>query len=74
MTSVDSPPEDDGQNEGRRRQLIWTLRWLAADPEAAITAVDGVVIADEIALDLNHWYEVAHDWRLLDPAVDRDLQ
>jgi hypothetical protein len=48
---------DDGLNEWRRQELLWSVRWLAADPKAALAAVPGVVTADEIALDLEHWTE-----------------
>ena len=45
---------DDGLNEWRRAELIWSLRWLAAEPEVALAAVPDVCTADEIALDINH--------------------
>jgi hypothetical protein len=63
---VNDVPPDDGLNAGRLEELYWALRWLAAEPEAAVTAFDGVVTGDEIALDLSQWYEVARDWGLLD--------
>lgn len=57
-------------NEWRRQQLLWSVRWIAADPEAALAAVPGVVTADEIALDLDHWTMMARDWALVDgPAL-----
>jgi len=65
---------DDGLNPWRRQELIWALRWLAGDPEAAIAAYDGIVVADEIALDLNHWYEVNRDWGLLDDSTAEALE
>jgi hypothetical protein len=61
---------DDGLNEWRRQELLWSLRWLAADPEAALAAVPGVVTADEIALDLEHWTEVAKGWGLVSGTVE----
>jgi hypothetical protein len=64
-----STPHDDGPNRWRRQELIWALRWLAAEPEAAIAAYDRIVTADEIALDMNDWYEVARDWGLLDEVT-----
>lgn len=67
-------PPDDGLNPWRRQELIWALRWLAADPEAAIAAYDGVVTADEIALDLNHWYEMIRAWGLLDDPTAEELK
>ena len=60
---------DDPLNAWRRQELVWSLRWLAAAPEAALAAVPGVVTADEIALDIEHWLEVARDWNLLDEPV-----
>jgi hypothetical protein len=60
---------DDSQNPWRREELVWSLRWLAAEPEAALAAVPGVVTADEIALDIGHWLEVARDWDLLEAPV-----
>ena len=65
MTST--PPPDDGLNGWRREELIWALRWLAADPDAAIAAVPNVCTADEIALDIDHWFEVATGWGLIEP-------
>ena len=63
--------EDDGLNAWRREQFVWALRWLAAEPEAALAVGREIPIctADEIALDLNHWFEVARDWGLLEPPV-----
>jgi len=49
-----------------RQELLWSVRWLAADPEAALAAAPGVVTTDEIALDLDHWSMMARDWALLD--------
>lgn len=61
---------DDPLNPWRRQELLWSLRWLAAEPEAAVAAVPGVVTTDEIALDIGHWLEVARDWDLLEePAL-----
>jgi hypothetical protein len=60
---------DDPLNAWRRQELLWSLRWLAAAPEAALAAIPGVVAADEIALDIDHWLEVARDWNLLDEPV-----
>ena len=57
---------DDPLNAWRRQELVWSLQWLAAEPEAALTAVPGVVTADEIALDIDHWLGVARGWGLLD--------
>lgn len=67
-------PSDDGLNPWRRQELIWALRWLAADPEAAIAAYHGVVTADEIALDLDHWYEMTRAWGLLDDPTAEALK
>ena len=67
-------PSDDGLNGWRRQELVWALRWLAADPEAAIAAYDGIIVADEIALDLNHWYEVSREWGLLDEPTAEALR
>jgi hypothetical protein len=66
---VNSTPPDDGLNGWRHEELIWTLRWLAADPEAALRATEDIVAADEIAEDLNWWYEVTRGWGLLDDAT-----
>ena len=74
LDSVNAVPPDDGLNAGRLEELYWALRWLAAEPEAAVTAFDGVVTADEIALDLNHWYEVARGWGLLDDETSAALR
>lgn len=63
---MNTVPEDDGLNAGRVEELRWALRWLAAEPDAAISAFDGIVVGDEIALDLNWWYEVTLNWGLLD--------
>jgi hypothetical protein len=61
---------DDPLDSWRRQELVWSLRWLAAEPEAAIGAVPDVVTADEIALDIEHGLEVARDSGLLDdPAL-----
>jgi hypothetical protein len=60
---------DDPLNAWRRQELVWALRWLAAEPEAALAAVPGVVTADEIALDIDHWLEVARGWGLLDEGA-----
>ncbi|MGK2849650.1 MAG: hypothetical protein ACSLFN_01890, partial [Candidatus Limnocylindrales bacterium] len=38
-------PSGKGLNRWRRQELIWALRWLAGDPEAAIGAYDGIVTA-----------------------------
>jgi hypothetical protein len=61
---------DDGLNEWRRQELLWSVRWLAAEPEAALAAVPGVVTADEIALDLEHWTEIAKGWGLVSGPVE----
>ena len=70
---------DEPLNAWRRQELVWSLRWLAAEPEAALAAVPGVVTADEIALEIDHWLEVARGWGLLDAraltlAVEIDRQ
>lgn len=59
-------PLDDGLNAWRSQELLWTLRWLAAEPDATLEAVSDICIADEIALDVDHWYELATQWGLLD--------
>jgi hypothetical protein len=59
----------DPLNGWRRQELLWSLRWLAAEPEAALAAVPGVVTADEIALDIGHWLEIARELDLLDQPV-----
>lgn len=47
--------------------MVWAIRWLAADPEAALTAVDDErIVPDEIAEDLDHWLEVCRGWNLID--------
>lgn len=67
----------------RREELVWALRWLAADPEAALAVGREIPIctADEIALDINESYEVAREWGLLEAPVaalleeiDRDFE
>jgi len=60
---------DDPLNPWRRQELVWSLRWLAAEPEAALAAVPGVCVPDEIALDIDHWFEVARDWSLLEDTT-----
>ena len=60
---------DDPLNAWRRQELLWSLRWLAAEPEAALAAVPGISTADEIALDIGDWLELARQWNLLDERV-----
>jgi hypothetical protein len=62
---------NDALNGWRRQEVLWSLRWLAAEPEAALAAVPGVVTADEIALDIEHWLESGREWNLLDEPVLR---
>ncbi|SRR6266545_1836370 len=63
---------DDPLNSWRRQELIWSLRWLAAEPRAALAAVPGICTADEIALDIDHWLNVARDWKVVDkPVLDQ---
>jgi hypothetical protein len=68
---MSTPPSDDGLNDWRRQEMLWTLRWLAAEPDAAVTAVPGVDTPDEIANDLDHWFEIAQQWSLLDARAAR---
>jgi hypothetical protein len=61
---------DDGHNASRRGRLIWSIRWLAADPEATLGAVeDPRTVPDEIAEDFDHWLEVCRHWDLIDDPV-----
>ena len=62
----------DRDNRGRLEKLVWAIRWLAAEPDAALAVVDDPrIVPDEIALDLEHWLEVARDHDLIDgPALD----
>ena len=71
---MDSTPDDAGRDAWRRKELIWTLRWLAAEPDAAIAAVDDIVTADEIALDLDGWLEGTRDRPLIDETTASMLQ
>ena len=66
---MNSTPDDAGRDAWRRKELIWTLRWLAAEPDAAIAAVDDIVTADEIALDLDGWLEGTRDRPLIDETT-----
>jgi hypothetical protein len=51
---------DDGQNPDRFDKLVWAIRWLAAEPAAALAVVDDPrIVPDEIALDLDWWLDVA---------------
>ena len=68
---MNTTPPDDGLDSWRRQELLWTLRWLAAEPDAALAAVDGIYTADEIALDLQDWSEIAQQWGLLDETLAR---
>lgn len=52
-----------------RDRLLWSIRWLAADPEKALSAAPGTVVADEIALDFNHWLSVGVGHGLVDEAA-----
>ena len=71
---MDSTPADAGLDAWRRQELIWILRWLAAEPDAAIAAVDDIVTADEIALDLDDWSEGTRDRPLIDETTASMLQ
>lgn len=64
-----APEDDDGSNWWRFRELLWTLRWLAAEPDAAIAAAPKYCVVDEIATDIEHWMMVARGWDLVDPSV-----
>jgi hypothetical protein len=70
---MSTPPPDDGHNAWRQQELLWTLRWLAAEPDAAMGAVHGICTPDEIALDLDHWFEIAQVWGLLDERLIRSI-
>lgn len=65
---------DDGLNAWRWQELLWTLRWLAADADAALAVVPDVCVPDEIALDMDHWTQVARDWDLVSGPVLALLQ
>jgi hypothetical protein len=71
MLGMGRPEIDDATRAGARDELVWALRWLAAEPQAALSAVPEVPIctADEIALDLNHWFEFARAEHLVDLPV-----
>lgn len=63
---------DDGQNHARYEMLVWTVRWLAAEPAAALSVVeDPRIVPDEIAEDLDHWLEVTRGYGLVEgPALE----
>lgn len=51
-------------------QLVWALRWLAADADAAIAALDQrAAIADEIALSLGDVVKTGRGTRGLSPHI-----
>jgi len=62
--------DEDELDRWQHEQLIWALRWVAADPEAAIAAAGtNVVIADEIALGLDAVIQTGRATRRLAPSI-----
>jgi hypothetical protein len=58
---------DDGEKEGIVERLVWTVRWLAAEPNAALNVVDDPrIVPAEIANDLDTWLEVASEHGLVE--------
>ena len=55
---------------GIRRRLLRAVQWLAADAEATIAAAPGAAVADELALDLEHWLMLARQEAMLGPTVE----
>jgi hypothetical protein len=64
-----------------RERLIWALRWIAADPELALRAMDGAFmnapardnsgyVPDELALTLEDALRVARSMEILTPELE----
>lgn len=55
-------------------RLLWAVRWLAAEPAAAMAAVElPWIVPDEIALDFGDWLEVVRSQGPLDGPLDELL-
>lgn len=74
----------ESERDRGRENLVWAIRWLAADPEPALRALDAAFlhepagdrsayVPDEIALTLGDCLEVARRWDLITPDIDAML-
>ena len=59
----------DDQEAGIHEKLVWALRWIAAEPEAAIAALGGRMDPVEIALTLEDWWLVIKERETFDAEL-----
>jgi len=57
------------------KRLVWSLRWLAAAPDAALRAVPpDIDVPSEIAKDVHHWADITLGQDAVEPEVGERLQ